>query len=502
MELDTVQRAFGLSSLVLIVALVAIRLSRRLGLPSLLLYLGIGLLLGNRGLGFDFSNTVLTEQLGLGALVFILAEGGLTTRWSDVRPALGLGTALATVSVVVSIAVAGAGVHLLLGSMLHLDWRTSFLWGAVLSSTDAAAVFSVLRGVGVKPRLGAALELESGLNDAPIVIAVLLLAGTTTITWTDPLLVLYELLAGAVVGGVVGFTGGWSLRRGALPAAGLYPLATLALVGGAYAAGQYLHASGFLATYIAAVILGNSRLPHRTSTLSFAEGFGWLAQIGLFVLLGLYVDPYELPRALLPGAAIGLLVLLVARPVSVIAAALPFRMPWREQTFLSWSGLRGAVPIVLALIPLMIRDDAQSRSMVNIIVVVVVIYTLLQGTSLPWMARRLGVIQPGQATELQVEAAPLEEMSAQILQITVPDESRMHGVYVSQLRLPASAVIALIVRNGAPVAVQPTVRLQTGDQLLIVTPERDRSNTERRLRAVSRGGPLAAWFGERGEPVG
>ncbi len=502
MGLETVQRAFGLSSLVLIVALIAIRLSRRLGLPSLLLYLGIGLLLGNRGLGLDFSDTVLTEQLGLAALVFILAEGGLTTRWSDVRPALGLGAALATVSVVISIGVAGTGVHLLLGSRLQMDWRTSLLWGAVLSSTDAAAVFSVLRGVGVRRRLAAALELESGLNDAPVVIAVLLLVGTTAIGWTDPLLVLYELTAGAVIGAAVGFAGGWSLRRGALPAAGLYPLATLALIGGAYAGGEYVHASGFLATYVAAVILGNSHLPHRASTLSFAEGFGWIAQIGLFVLLGLYVDPYELPRALLPGAAIGLLVLIVARPVSVLVAALPFRMSWREQAFLSWSGLRGAVPIVLALIPLMYRNNPQSRSMVNIIVVVVVIYTLVQGTTLPWMARKLGVIQPGQATEIQVEAAPLEEMKAQVLQITVPDESRMHGVYVAELRLPAGAVVALILRDGSPVPVAPTVRLQSGDQMLIVTPERDRRGTERRLRAVSRGGALAAWFGERGDPAG
>ncbi len=497
--MDTVQRAFGLSSLVLIVALIAIRLSRRLGLPSLLLYLGIGLLLGNRGLGLDFSNTVLTQQLGLAALVFILAEGGLTTRWADVRPALGLGTALATVSVVVSVAVAATGVLVLLGASLGMDWRTALLWGAVLSSTDAAAVFSVLRGVGVKPRLAAALELESGLNDAPVVIAVLLLAGTTALTWVDPLLVLYELIAGAAIGGAVGLLGGWSLRRGALPAAGLYPLATLALIGGAYAGGQYLHASGFLATYVAAVILGNSRLPHRASTLSFAEGFGWLSQIGLFVLLGLYVDPAELPSALLPGAAIGLLVLLVARPLSVLAAALPFRMPWREQAFLSWSGLRGAVPIVLALIPLTLRNDAQSRTMVNIIVVVVVIYTLVQGTTLPWMARKLRVIQLGQATEIQVEAAPLDELGAQILQITVPAESRMHGVYVSELRLPASAVLALLVRNGAAVAVDATVRLQSGDQLLVVTPERDRAGTERRLRAISRAGALATWFGERGD---
>ena len=175
LDLDTPEGAFGIASLVLLLALVAVRLSRRLGMPSLLLYLGIGMVLGIDSFGIiDLSNPLLTEQLGFVALVFILAEGGLTTRWENVRPALGLGISLATISVVVSIAVAGLGVHLLMG----FDWRTSLLWGAVLSSTDAAAVFSVLRGVGVKPRLSAALELESGLNDAPVVIAVVLLAST------------------------------------------------------------------------------------------------------------------------------------------------------------------------------------------------------------------------------------------------------------------------------------------------------------------------------------
>lgn len=486
--------AFGLSALILILAVLAVRVSRRFGLPTLLLYLGIGMLFGNAGLGIDFSDTVLTEHLGLAALVFILIEGGLTTRWANVRPALGLGVAMATVSVVVSIGVAAVGVHLLMG----FDWRISLTWGAVLSSTDVAAVFSVLRGVGVRPRLRAALELESGLNDAPVVIAVLLFGGTSAISWTVPFLVVYELLAGAAIGLAMGFAGAWWLRRGSLPATGLYPLAAIAVAAGAYAVAQFAHSSGFLATYLAALVLGNSRLPQRASTVSFAEGLGWVAQIGLFVLLGLYVDPTKLPAALLPGILIGLMVLLVARPISVIAAALPFRLPWREQAFLSYSGLRGAVPIVLALIPLTLAQQ-HSGELVAVIVVAVVIYTLLQGTSLPVVARALRVVDNGEATEVQIDIAPLDEMKAHVLQVRVPEGSRMHGVYLTELRLPAGAVVALLLRDGVAAPTDRTTRLQSGDQLLVVTPERVRSATERRLRAVARGGSLAGWFGESGD---
>jgi cell volume regulation protein A len=494
MDLGTPEAVFAIASLVLILSVIAVRLSRRFGTPTLLLYLGIGMVLGVDSLGIDLDNTLLTEHLGFVALVFILAEGGLTTRWENVRPALGLGISLATVSVVVSIAVAGTGVFLLMG----FDWRTALLWGAVLSSTDAAAVFSVLRGVGVKPRLSAALELESGLNDAPVVIAVVLLAGTSEITWLDPLLVVYELIAGALIGAAIGFGGAWVMRREALPAAGLYPLATISLIGGAYAVGVFTHASGFLACYVAAVVLGNARVPHRSATLSFAEGLGWVAQIGLFVMLGLYVDPTSLLPALVPGLLIGLWVLLVARPLSVVAASLPFRLPWQEQVFLSWSGLRGAVPIVLAMIPLM-NGMEYSNLLLDVIVVVVVTYTLLQGTSLPWVARTLGVVQSGQALEIQLEAAPLDEMNAHVLQVTIPEKSRMHGVYISQLRLPVPATISLLMRGGEPVHLNPNIRLQSGDQLLIVAPEPVRAATERRLRAVGRGGPLATWFGDRGD---
>lgn len=218
----------------LLLGVLAVRVSVRLGLPSLLLYLGIGVLLGESVLGIRFDDTGLTESLGLTALVLILTEGGLTTRWSAVRPALGLGLLLSTLSVLVSIAVTGGLLHLL----LDLEWRTALLWGAVLSSTDAAAVFSVLRGVAVPQRLAGTLELESGMNDAPVVIAVVVLAGTEAISWTTPLLIVYELVAGAVIGVLLGLGAAWALRRAALPSTGLYPLAAIASCLLAFAAGQ------------------------------------------------------------------------------------------------------------------------------------------------------------------------------------------------------------------------------------------------------------------------
>jgi cell volume regulation protein A len=478
----------GIAAAVVLIGVLAVRVSVRLGLPSLLLYLGIGILLGASVLGVQFSDARLTESLGLAALVLILVEGGITTRWEAVRPSLGMGIALSTVAVVVSIGVVGVALRLLLG----LEWRTAFLWGAVLSSTDAAAVFSVLRGVGVSRRLAGVLELESGMNDAPVVLAVILLASDDPITWVAPLLVVYELVAGAVIGGALGLAGAWALRRAALPSTGLYPLAAIAVCVLAYSGGQFAHASGLLATYVAALVLGNADLPHRGGVRSFAEGTGWLAQIGLFVLLGLYVSPPQLIDAVVPALVAGLVLLLLARPLSVVVAATPFRMPWREQAFLSWSGLRGAVPIVLALIAL-IEGAPGANALVDVVFVLVVALTLLQGTTLPWVARLLRVSRASEPQEIEVDAAPLDELGADLLQVRVPVGSRLQGVYLRELRLPSGAGVSLVVRDGAAFTPTLETRLRELDQLLVVTTSAARSAAEDRIRAVDRRGRLARW---------
>ena len=484
----------GVGAVVLLISVIAVRVSTRLGLPSLLLYLGIGVLLGESVFGIRFDDAGLTQSLGIAALVLILTEGGITTRWSAVKPSLWLGVALSTVAVVVSVAVTGTALHFLLG----LDWRIALLWGAVLSSTDAAAVFSVLRSLGVGARLTGALELESGLNDAPVYIAVVLLASADRISWTAPLLVLYELGAGALIGILLGVFGAAGLRRAALPSTGLYPLATVAVCVMAYTAGDLAHASGFLATYVAALVLGNARLPHRADTLSFAEGLGWLAQIGLFVLLGLYASPSRLLDVLFPALVAGVVLTFVARPLSVVLASLPFKVPWREQAFLSWSGLRGAVPIVFALIPL-IQGVEGARQLVDVVFLLVIVLTIVQGTTLPFLARRLGLVKTGEALEVQVDSSPLDELGAELLQVHIQRGSKLHGVYMSELRLPSGATVSLVVRAGKSFTPQPTTRLQTEDQLLIVTTEEARETAERRVRAVDRAGRYARWKGETGE---
>lgn len=496
---DGLDLALLVGATVLLLAVGAVLLSTRLGLPSLLAYLALGVAIGESGLGIRFSDAELTRTLGFCALIVIIAEGGLTTRWSALRPVLGLAATLSTVGVLVSIAAVGVAVHYLLG----LDWRLGLLYGAVLSSTDAAAVFATLRRLRLPPRLVATLEAESGMNDAPVVLLVVLLsvAGMDVHPWWyEVLLVGYELALGAVVGFVVGMAGRWGLRRAALPSSGLYPIAAVGLTVLAYAAGSVLHASGFLAVYVAGVVLGNGRLPHRQAILGFADGLAWLAQIGLFVLLGLLVTPSRLGEALLPAIVAGLALLFLARPLSVAASATP-RVSLRDQVFLSWAGLRGAVPIVLATIPLSAGVPGAAR-LFDVVFVLVVIFTLVQASTLAPIARWLRIGAPAEATELRVETAPLERMRADLLQLEVPAGSRLIGVHLDELRLPTGAAVTLIARDGFGFVPTPDTRLKLGDSLLIVATAEVRDATERRLRAVSRRGRLARWFAEYGDDRG
>lgn len=496
MTLQQLYIALLVGALALLVSIGATRVATRVGLPSLLVFLALGVILGEDVLGIQFSDAQLAQDLGIAALAVILVEGGLTTTWSDIRALVLPAGILATVGVGVSTVVTAALAHFAIG----IGWQQALLLGAIVSSTDAAAVFSILRVVPLPRRLAGLLEAESGFNDAPSVILVLLFG---TVPFHLDVLhfigtLVYELALGVAIGLAVGWLGSFALRRIALPASGLYPVAIFGLGMLGFAATGTAHASGFLACYLAALVLANSGLPHRAATLSFAEGFGWLAQIGLFILLGLLVTPTELPRQVLPAVIVGLVVLLLARPLAVAASLLPFRTPLREMALLSWSGLRGAVPIVLATFPI-VDNVPDSGRLLNIVFVLVVIFTAVQGPTLAPVARRLGLVPREVTREILVESAPLDVLDAELLTMTIPPHSRLNSVSILELRLPRPSVITLIIRDGRTFVPSTDTRLQTGDEMLIVTTRTRRVATERRLRAVSRRGPLAHWFEEYGE---
>ncbi|AEF41087.1 potassium/proton antiporter [Hoyosella subflava] len=419
MTTDQLNIALLGAMLILLIGAVAVTFATRIGLPALLAFLGLGLIIGEDGLGIEFDDKNLAQVLGFLALAVILAEGGLSTRWSEIRPALPFALLLSTVGVGISVAVVAVVIRFALG----VDWQVAVLIGAIVSSTDAAAVFSILRRFPLHARVRSALEAESGLNDPPVVILVVIVVSGA---WADTGLVgsvamfTYQLIAGALVALVIATLGGWLLRRIAVPEPGLYPAAMFGLPLLAFGAAGALGASGFLAAYVAGLLLCNAQLPHRRHTLNFAHGVAWVAQITLFVMLGLLATPRDLPAAVAPALIIGGALLLLARPASVLVTSaamisvrpsgadgqtpssrrrtLQWQLPLREQAFLSWAGLRGAVPIVLATIP-QAQGIPGTENLFDIVLVLVVIFTLIQGPTLPAAARWLGVaVEPGGKT--------------------------------------------------------------------------------------------------------
>lgn len=491
MDLDALL-LFGAA--VLLAAVLSARLGSRLGLPSLLLFLGLGLSL--ELVGVRMEDAALAHALGFAALVFILGEGGFTTRWADIKGSLTIAGLLATVGVGVSITLVATFCHF----VLHIEVPTAVLIGAITAPTDSAAVFSVLRGLPLPARVRSVLEGESGLNDAPVV----LLTSVATAwsmgdlpeggPWAIVGMIVVELLGGLLLGFLIGILGAGLLRRVALPAAGLYPLAAMSVVVLAYGVGVWVHVSGFAAVYVAALILGNSHLSHRNATRSFAEGIGWVAQIGLFVMLGMLASPELLtPRMILNGLLVGAFLTFVARPVAVLACSVWFRVPWREQAFVAWAGLRGAVPIIMATVPLAAGAPAASQIFEEVLVLVIV-FTLLQAPTLPWVARRLGISEADQSVDIEVEVAPLDRIQADFMQVTVPVGSRLHGVTVKELRLPPFAVIAVILRDGHPHAPRSSTRICERDEILMVVPAQDRDAIEEQMAEMGRHGRLARWL--------
>ena len=499
MTLESLAPALLIGSVIVLISILGVRLAGRLGVPGLLLYLVLGLALGYVFSDIRVTDAQLTTVLGYSALALILAHGGLTTRVSALKSVMWPAITLASLGVVVSISAVAFTLVLFAG----LDVQRAVLLGAVLAATDAAAVFSVMRSLRVSPRLRSVLEAEAGFNDAPVVVLVSIVASGelgSAPWWQVAGLIAGEIAGGVAVGFLVGFAARWLLPRLALPAVGLYPIAALALLIGAYAVADVLHVSGFMAVYLAGVLLGSaSRLPHRRSIMGFADGLSWVAEIGLFVMLGLFADVSRLPEALGIAAVAGLALVLLARPLAAIMSLAPFRWAWPEIAFASVAGLRGAVPIVFAAIPLSLGVEG-SELVFDATFIIVLALLIAQTPALGALARRLGLALPDQVSELELESAPLDGMGALVLGVDVPAGSGLVGVFVSELGLPHGSVMSLIVRGHEALAIDEYSRIRSGDQLVIVSTEAARQATEARLRAVGRDGRLTAWVQPQERP--
>jgi potassium/hydrogen antiporter len=441
----------------------------RLRVPGLLLFLFLGMAIGSDGLGWiDFSDYRLARRIGIIALALILFEGGLTSGLLEIRPVLRPALSLAIVGTVVTAAVTGfAAVWLFDVSTLD-----GLLLGSVLAATDGAAIFALLRGSTLKRRLATTLEGESGFNDP---VAILLVLGF--IEWLQhddygiadmAVLFVRQLGIGLAIGVAVGLAAAWTLRRVTLATAGLYPVATLAVAALAFGGADALHGSGFLAVYLAGLALGTSGIPAQQTVTSFHQGLAWVAQVAMFVALGLLVFPSRLDDVAVRGTVLALVLVFVSRPVAFAIATLPMRFTWPERVVLAGAGLRGAVPVVLATFPIL-AGVGGSTQLFDVVFFAVLLSTIIQGTTFEPVARWLGATTDEPALPRPLaEAGTIRRLGAEVLEYPVADDDAVVGARVRDLGLPREAVVNVIVRGGEAIPPRGSTILRAGDRLHVL----------------------------------
>jgi cell volume regulation protein A len=448
----------------------------RMGVPIVLLFLVLGMLAGSEGIGrIPFDNYGLAYRLGTVALILILFDGGLNTPVGAIRQSWAPASILATAGVALT-----AGLTALGARVMGMTWMHALMLGAIVSSTDAAAVFAVLRGsrLRLNRRVGTTLELESGVNDPMAVIltvAVTEVAATGAApTWALALQVPWQLGAGAALGLMFGAWGRVLLRRINLSATGLYPVLTLALAFICFGATTAAGGSGFLAVYVAGVMLGHGRVPYRGGLARVHDAIAWLSQIGMFLMLGMLVFPSQLPGVAGRGLAIGIFMAVVARPAAVMACLALLRYPLRESIYISWVGLRGAVPIILATYPVL-RGVGGAMEVFNTVFFIVVLNTIVPGATIRKLTSRLGLSEPGAPEPAAtIEINSTRELDGEILPFYIDRSLAVCGVPISAVRFPDGCSAVLVVRDGQPTAAKGSTVLGEGDHVYVFCREHDR----------------------------
>lgn len=467
----TTENILLIGSILLFLSLIAGKSSYKFGVPTLLLFLGIGMLAGSDGIGkIHFDDPQIAQFIGIVCLNFILFSGGLDTNWKTVKPIMWQGLTLSTLGVLLTAVILGVFVYF----VTDLTIYESLLLGSIVSSTDAAAVFSILRSKSLQLRnkLRPSLELESGSNDPMayvLTIAFLaLVVNQDKSFWSIIPMFLQQMGIGALAGFLFGRLSVRIINKIDLEYEALYPVLMITLMFATFSATDFIGGNGFLAIYICAVYLGNHDLIHKKTTLKMYDGMAWLMQIVLFLTLGLLVYPSQIVPYIGIGLLISLFLILVARPLSVLISLLPFRMKARRRIYISWVGLRGAVPIVFATYPLLAGIE-KAEMIFNIVFFIAITSVLIQGTSLPVVARWLNVALPDKARIIPTESHFVSEYPRSLMQeIEIKPGCKAVGQKIVDLDFPKAALIALIKRDGKYFTPKGSTVLEANDQLIVL----------------------------------
>ncbi|MBI2691702.1 MAG: potassium/proton antiporter [Solirubrobacterales bacterium] len=462
---DSILIAGALLALAIATTLVA----RRARVPGLVIFLVLGIVVGPSGLEVvDGVGLEMAQTVGVIALALILFEGGLASGWKEIQPVFGVSFSLATVGTLLTAVITG------LGTAYFLDYSTlqAMLIGGIVASTDGAAVFALLRGSTLKKRLARTLEAEAGLNDP---VAILLVIGfidwITLPSYGVPdmvLLFIGEMAIGAIVGLAIGFIGVRGIRAVGNVTSGLYPVATVAIAASAFGLAQVIHGSGFLAVYIAGLILGSARLPAKRAITDFHDGIAWVSQIAVFLVLGLLFSPSSMKSLWEEALVVTLLLMFVARPVAVYVATFFAKFEFREVALLQWAGMRGAVPIVLATFPL-VDGIADSNAIYNIVFFVVLASAVFQGTTFEFFATRLKLTTTHRAVQPPViQAGNIRKLGAEFFEFPIRKGDAIAGHVVRELQLPREALVSVIVRGDEALLPRGSTELEVGDRLHIL----------------------------------
>lgn len=470
-------------AVLLAISVVVGKAGNRFGMPALLLFLGVGMIAGVDGFGIHFDSAEAVQFIGMISLSIILFSGGVDTKFSDIKPILGPGLVLATVGVLLTTALTGSFIYYLfrwLSPEFAFGWKESMLLAAVMSSTDSASVFSILNSsrMGLRERLKPTLELESGSNDPMAYLLVIILismienkgaSGGCTLLSNPVVMLLGQLSIGVICGLMCGYLSVWVINKLRIANEFMYPVMMIACVFFTFSITEIVGGNSYLAVYLAGLVVGNMKLALKKTITTFFGGFTWLVQIIMFLSLGLLVNPHELMNAgiLVPGMLLGVFMIAIGRPAAVMLCLMPFkRFSLKARLYVSWVGLRGAVPIIFATYALMSPDVLHARFMFNMVFFITIMSLLIQGTTVTRMAKWLGLEEPVKEREFNLDLP--DEITAAMVETEVKPELLVDGDRLRDIILPPATLVIMVKRGERYLVPTGNTRLYLGDTLLLI----------------------------------